>query len=333
MVLSNGDMSVELVRLKGEWLPGGDYAYVVVPAKSQFVRIDVLTSLFFSFSAFMHGIWVVFGGFEHSKKWLWLQIDYCCVPTRWIEYSFSASLMAVGIAIISGLREQNSLAGIFFLHFSTMCFGLLTELYSRPAIDPKTGEYDMTRWEGDPVEEETSAAAPLAPQDPQDSEAAKALTELNNLLAKNPEMVVSAAKSRGGSRGFRKWTNYCRRMLPHLCGIFPFVAAWVIVANHLSETIGDLCVGIQEAIPDFVIPALAGSITIFSSFTLIQIRYQFSPPIHYWRTEVWYCALSVTAKVYLGSLLLLNVIQKSSFNAALESGNTNVTNWNASALC
>ena len=46
---------------------------------------------------------------------------------RWFEYSLSASLMAMAIALALGLREQNILAGIFMLHWSTMMFGFLVE--------------------------------------------------------------------------------------------------------------------------------------------------------------------------------------------------------------
>ena len=37
----------------------------------------------------------------------WRQIDLCFLYWRWLEYSVSAPLMVVGIAIITGMREQN----------------------------------------------------------------------------------------------------------------------------------------------------------------------------------------------------------------------------------
>ena len=40
----------------------------------------------------------------------------------------------------------------------------------------------------------------------------------------------------------------------------------------------------------------------------IQIIYQALPPGFYWGTEICYCLLSLTAKLYLGLFLLLNVI-------------------------
>ena len=60
---------------------------------------------------------------------------------RWIEYSGSASLMIVLIAISVGLREQNTLACLFVLMWVTMYLGLFTELYSRPIIQKDQTNY------------------------------------------------------------------------------------------------------------------------------------------------------------------------------------------------
>lgn len=47
--------------------------------------------------------------------------------------------------------------------------------------------------------------------------------------------------------------------------------------------------------------------TQFWSFTFPQIIFQFLPPGFYWGTELIYCVLSLTAKLYLGTFLLINV--------------------------
>lgn len=47
---------------------------------------------------------------------------------RWAEYSVSASIMAMAIAISIGIRDDNTLASIWMLHFTTMCFGFLVPL-------------------------------------------------------------------------------------------------------------------------------------------------------------------------------------------------------------
>ena len=39
--------------------------------------------------------------------------------------------------------------------------------------------------------------------------------------------------------------------------------------------------------------------------------------MHYWKTEIVYCILSATSKVFLGSLLYFNVLMAASFNEGI----------------
>jgi len=57
----------------------------------------------------------------------------------------AASSCAVAIAISIGIREQSVLASIFMLHFTTMCFGFLTEYISVPKamVDVKNHKYPI----------------------------------------------------------------------------------------------------------------------------------------------------------------------------------------------
>jgi len=59
-------------------------------------------------------------------------------PSRWIEYTFSASLMALLIAYGAGSNVLQLLICIFFLSATTMFFGHITELLARPAQDHQT---------------------------------------------------------------------------------------------------------------------------------------------------------------------------------------------------
>ena len=54
-----------------------------------------------------------------------------CAPRirRWLEYSGSASIMAVLLALSIGIREQNTLALIFTGMYVTQWLGFMTELY------------------------------------------------------------------------------------------------------------------------------------------------------------------------------------------------------------
>ena len=60
--------------------------------------------------------------------------------------------------------------------------------------------------------------------------------------------------------------------------------------------------------PEFVNGLLYGSVIIFWSFGVVQVIFQCLPPGYYWGTEICYCVLSLTAKLYLGFILLLNVL-------------------------
>ena len=59
-------------------------------------------------------------------------LQQCMVTTRWIEYFFSASIMIVALAYGTGIREYLLLFAVAMLTASTMPFGFLCELYSRP---------------------------------------------------------------------------------------------------------------------------------------------------------------------------------------------------------
>lgn len=304
----DSDMLVTIYRIKPSWENrGGGYGYAVVPADNQFIHIHILTALFFGFSAFMHGIWVFISPWSWSKRLLWNKLDDCLCWWRWAEYSFSASLMFVGIAVTTAIRDQNTLAGIAFLSFSTMWCGYFTELLSRPSLK-EDGSYDYDKWAGDPD-----------PPEPLEEGA--------------DWKAMDDHKKAWRSYTFTRWKNYSWRMFPHVLGVFPYTTAWVIILNNFFEQINDLCEGLRDRMPDFVPFVIYGSALIFSLFTFVQWRYQFTAPKHYWRTEVWYCVLSATSKIYLGYILYINVIAKSSFNEAVSLAGDNYTAFNITEWC
>ena len=267
-------MEIQIFRVQGRWNSTGadGYRYEVVPDYT--VRIDYITGYFFALSAFAHLVWVVFGALPVSVPYLWRSLDRCIVPTRWLEYTASASLMMIAIAIISGTRDSNTLFGIFALCATTMLLGLVTEMHSRPeqtgVDDQGQPVYNYDKWGGDP--------APVKWAD---------------------FTVFYAAK---------KWRSYSWRVAPHLIGWIPYIGAWYLVLGGFLRQIFDLPQELRDRIPGFVIPAITGTFVIFSTFSFIQLRHQWTPPRNYWKTELWYCLLSATAKIYLGGLLLANVL-------------------------
>jgi len=246
------DMLVEIYRIKPSWEDrGGGYGYEIVPAKHQFLHIHVVTALFFGFSALMHGIWVFFSPWSWSKRLLWNQLDDCICVWRWFEYSFSASLMFVGIAVTTAIRDQNTLVAITFLSFSTMWCGYFTELVSRPALNAD-GTYNREMWAGDP-------SPPIKPPE-------NATKDQQDIY--NREL---------NSYTWARVKNYARRMLPHFLGCFPYTAAWWIILTNFFEQIDDLCQGLKDRMPAFVPWIIYGSAAIFSLFTCVQWRYARTP--------------------------------------------------------
>ena len=106
-------------------------------------------------------------------------------------------------------------------------------------------------------------------------------------------------------------------MVPHVIGWFPMTAAWVLIINALEMARRDLEDVSDQRIPEWVYGAIWGTVVIFWSFTVVQILFQFYAPGYYWGTELLYCVLSLTAKIYLGWFLLINVVQTDSAEGAL----------------
>ena len=106
----------------------------------------------------------------------------------------------------------------------------------------------------------------------------------------------------------QRCNNYIRRMLPHALGWFPMVTAWVIIVVHLENAKRDLALITDRKMPDWVDAVIYGTVLIFWSFTVVQMIFERLPPGFFFGTELTYCALSLTAKLYLGWFILLNVV-------------------------
>ncbi|MEX2032347.1 MAG: heliorhodopsin HeR [Dehalococcoidia bacterium] len=79
-------------------------------------------------SAAAHWLLVLPGVFEWYTANLGRGRNYA----RWIEYSLSASIMIVLIAMLTGIGDIAALVALFGVNASMMFFGLLQERYERP---------------------------------------------------------------------------------------------------------------------------------------------------------------------------------------------------------
>ena len=106
----------------------------------------------------------------------------------------------------------------------------------------------------------------------------------------------------------QRTANYIRRMIPHVFGWFPMMAVWFIFIVQLENAKRDIDEISDRNIPGWVESLIYGQFLIFTQFAFVQIVFQRLNPGFYFGTEIAYCILSLSAKLYLGGFLLVNVI-------------------------
>ena len=105
-------------------------AWDLVPTY-EYANVDfyftVITSIFFIISAVFH-----LGNATLWKHFYFAELQECRVPTRWIEYFFSASVMMLLLAYGAGIRDVMLLVAVASLVATTIPFGHWTEVCARP---------------------------------------------------------------------------------------------------------------------------------------------------------------------------------------------------------
>jgi hypothetical protein len=86
------------------------------------LRIDVAVAAFLLLAAVDHLSVATWG-----RRWYERQILRGINPARWWEYSVSASLMVVLIAMLAGVREGTALVALFGVNAAMILFGLTME--------------------------------------------------------------------------------------------------------------------------------------------------------------------------------------------------------------
>lgn len=92
------------------------------------LRIAWAVAAFLLLSAIAHLVIASPMTFPKYRRMLLIGRNYY----RWVEYSLSASLMAVLIALLSGISDAAALIAIFGANAAMIFFGLLQERYERP---------------------------------------------------------------------------------------------------------------------------------------------------------------------------------------------------------
>lgn len=182
------------------------------------------------------------------------------------------------------------------LMWCTQMFGLLTELLARPG---ERGDDGYRGWANDPIRSEAVRAAELRRQEIMDypyrvkrhprlpyHHAKERLSQEERFKFENPVHVpvpdmLSADEQYLLTRYAQSYKlAWAQRMFPHVLGFFPYVSIWVILIRHFLDSLQDVRIeneSLWDRIPDFVVPAVFGTLLIFSSFTFVQCAATHTP--------------------------------------------------------
>lgn len=125
LALSN-DFSVTVTTSFLQWLPGAEAPGTVTDSLYD-LRLGPMVAVFLLISAIAHFIMASPLAFPWYVRNLTKKINYI----RWYEYSLSASLMVVIIAMLSGVYDVPSLILLFTLTATMNLFGLMMELHNQ----------------------------------------------------------------------------------------------------------------------------------------------------------------------------------------------------------
>jgi hypothetical protein len=114
-------------------------SYLDGPPGSEFSQLDLVwnvpvgyaVALFLLLAAIDHLLVAAPGGWEWYRRNLADRINYA----RWAEYSISASIMMVLIAMVTGVRDIGAVLGIFGVNAAMIMFGLVMEMMNHRRRD------------------------------------------------------------------------------------------------------------------------------------------------------------------------------------------------------
>lgn len=201
---------------------------------------------------------------------------------RWIEYSFSASLMVIVFAVAGGLSHVYIVTMAFVLMWCTMCFGYFAERLCRPidmGPDARPLYWAINQW--------------------------------------NPHLILFNLEQKN-----REWNGYyavarLNRLGPHIAGYVPYITVWACLLHSFLWNVSNAPEG--GGPPDFVWAIIIGQAATFTLFGITQLFLlgRTDGPSFYYGGEVSYQFLSVLAKGLLGTMLIVNVLLYDSFDDAV----------------
>lgn len=298
---SGKPMEVDIFRVVPSWNNTGRNGYDFAVKQDFQVRIDTVTGLFFLLSATFHFVWVFGSICSCLPMWDWM-ISY-------IDDCFCFWYAALSLEPITNTHILAPTTPDFQLAPACLCrrfveYSLSASLMLM-AIGMITGLRDGYSMFAVFMLSFTTMLLGI-------------ITEMLSRPCGPDRWQGDPDPKRPGPNDTRlRIRNYMWRMFPHFVGWVPYCAAWFIVISNFFRQIDDLPDNVRNRIPWFVPWAIYGTALTFTSFAFVQARYQWTAPKHYWRSEIIYAMLSLTAKLYLGGLLYWNVILAGSFEDAI----------------
>lgn len=294
-------MTIYLTNLT--WVNGTSDALVPTFTPVEGLYLAHMTLWFFLLSALAHAF-VVFLNFRQAfavvdnrtvccfktsrdvgywSGYYYIWIHQCRMPHRWLEYSVSASLMALVFAVVGGINHVYMLSMMFALMFCTMLFGYFAEVLCRPL----------------PNKDEN--ARPLY----------WAMNKYNPQLLAIPHLLVF--------RNLDYMSARLHRLGPHLVGYVPYLTVWICLLHSFLYNLEDAQSGGVRP-PDFVYAIIVGQCVTFSLFGITQLVLlsRVDGARGYYWGEVSYQTLSLVAKGLLGGILIANVLLFDSFEEAVD---------------
>jgi len=114
-------------------------AWAPDPKKQASVPVGAFSAIFIALAALNHLVTATFMWSSYTQN-----LRFRRNPIRWFEYSFSASLMHVHVAMLSGVMDVHLCFLIFGLTMTTMMCGYLAE----PSASPTSKPHMRAFWAG-----------------------------------------------------------------------------------------------------------------------------------------------------------------------------------------
>lgn len=141
-------LDFQIMSIVAEWhnATADGFTYSIEPSEVGRISLTAVCGLFSGLSAIGHVAIVVSTSRRSWSKWYYRGLGRCKMWWRWLEYFFSAPLMAVALLLIGGIREVTILVLVVAGQAVTMTCGLLVEQVAVPTYENGDGEKSLYGW-------------------------------------------------------------------------------------------------------------------------------------------------------------------------------------------